>query len=236
MQRRSATKAGRAIICKIPSTGEPRNETPACPASQSSFPDRHQRGFHGRLSRSAQPPDEESGWQPDRLVRVSRQGRARRQYRQLLREHAAVQGAGSALPEIPRSRPGGGRLPGQRFRLAGTGQQQGDQGFLRADLRREISDGREDQRRAGESQSAFRATGKNDRRRARMEFPQIPGRARRQARLQLRRTQAAGKRRDREADRNPARRKAIRSKGKIGAAYWVLGAEKRKETVTRWGQ
>ncbi len=73
------------------------------------------------------------------LQGVRRQAAADREHREPLWLHRAVRRSRGALPEIPRARPGGGRLPVGRFPSGGRERGRGRRGLLR-ELRGEVPD------------------------------------------------------------------------------------------------
>ena len=69
---------------------------------------------------------------------VQGQGRAARERRQQVRQHAAVQAARSAAREVWQGRPGDRRRAVQSIRRAGAGHGRGDYRVLHEELRREV--------------------------------------------------------------------------------------------------
>ena len=75
-----------------------------------------------------------------RSEEIRGQGHARRERRQPMRIHAAVQGPAAAAHRALATRFLGARLPEQRLRRPGARDRYGDQGLLREELRRDVSD------------------------------------------------------------------------------------------------
>lgn len=100
--------------------------------------------FHRGLQPAPFAPGRRHRRRQGRPLPVRRQGRPGREYGELLRLYAAVQGAAGAQREVQGARPRDPRLSLQRLRQPGARQQPGDRRILRSHLCRQIPDVRED--------------------------------------------------------------------------------------------
>src|SRR5262249_4943856 len=154
-------------------------------------------------------------------------GAARRQYRERMRVHAAVSGTRNPLPPLPRQGPRRARLPRERLRWTGAGQQRRDRKVLRAQLRRELPDVREVRRFGEQRQSLLRVASAQDRRASQLELSQVPRRSVRRDGAVLRQRGRAGRR---QAGR---RNRANAGGGRIQAlARYLAGSTYSKTRTT----
>ncbi len=94
--------------------------------------------------------------QARRVARLPGQGRADRQHREQVRLHAAVPGSRRAVSQVPGPRPRRARVSLQPVPRAGARQRGRDRRLLRAQLRRQLPDVREDRRqRPGDASSCI---------------------------------------------------------------------------------
>src|SRR5438552_1570230 len=126
---------------------------------------------HSRQARQARP--------------LQGQGAARRQHRERMWLHTAVQGTRSALREVPQSRSRSARLSVQPVRQAGAGNGSGDRKVLRSELWRDVSVVRQGRRQRRRRRADLSLPEVGEARIARdrgdqMEFHQVPRRPRRQ--------------------------------------------------------
>ena len=113
--------------------------------------------------------------------RFRRQGAAHRQCRQQMRLHAAIRGTRGAAPAVSRPRLRRAGLPMRPVRPSGAGRRERDPGILHRQLRRDLSDVRQDRGQRLERPSALQGAETGRARPARhpgdqVELHQVPGR------------------------------------------------------------